>query len=99
MDTCDDTTCFSKAERQLDDFWLARQRQGDAGVVGRLIFRLPRCHVCLAGGGLIRPSERLGDEVLGAHRALVQPFFVAPNFAEGDHVKVLLPDGFGDHAA
>ena len=24
---------------------------------------------------------------------------MAPNFAEGDHVKVLLPDGFGYHAA
>ena len=45
------------------------------------------------------PSEHLGDEVLGAHRALLQPFFVASNFAEGDHVKVLLPDGFGYHAA
>ena len=40
-----------------------------------------------------------GDEVLGAHRALVQPFFVVPNFAEGNHVKVLLPDGFRYHAA
>ena len=64
--------------RQLDDFWIAHQRQGDAGVVGRLIFRLPRCHVCLAGGGLIMPSEHLGDEILSAHRALVQPLFVAP---------------------
>ena len=45
------------------------------------------------------PSEHLGDEVLGARRALVQPFFVAPNFAEGDNVKVLLLDGFGYHAA
>ena len=44
-------------------------------------------------------SEHLGDEVLSAHRALFQPFFVAPNFAEGDHVKVFLCDGFGDHAS
>ena len=65
--------CRQRHRRQLDDFWLAHQRQGDAGVVGRRMFRLPRCHVCLAGGGLIMPSEHLGDEVLGAHRALVQP--------------------------
>ena len=45
------------------------------------------------------PSEHLGDEILSAHRALVQPLFVAPNFAEADQVKALLPDGFGDHAA
>ena len=44
-------------------------------------------------------SEHLGDEVLGAHHALSQPLFVAPNFAEGDHVKVLLVDGFAYHAA
>ena len=46
------------------------------------------------------PSEAaLGDDILSAHNALLQPLFVAPNFAEADHVKVLLPDGFGYHAA
>jgi len=100
---------------KLDDLWLAHQRQGDAGAVSWLLFRLPRCHVCLAGDGLIMRGEVLGDEPLGVFwdelLALVllffvdhnfaegQPFFVAPNFAEGEHVKILLRDAFGYHAA
>ena len=83
---------------QFDDFWLAHQCQGDACVVDWFMFRLPRHHVCLFGGGLEMPSEHLGDEVLGAYCALVQPFFVAPNFAQGENVKILLIDAFGYHA-
>ena len=86
--------------RQLDNLWIAHQRQADAGVVVRLMIRLPRCHVCLAGDGLIMPSEAaLGDDFLSVHNAVLQPKFVAPNFAQVDHVKVLLSDSFGYHAA
>ena len=46
------------------------------------------------------PSEAaLGDDFLSAHNAVLQPLFVAPNFAQVDHVKVLLIDSFGYHAA
>ena len=44
-------------------------------------------------------SENLLDDRLGAHRGHFQPFFVAPNFAEGDHVKVLRSHAYGYHAA
>ena len=82
--------------RQLDDFWPGQQRQGDAAVVGRLCSRLPRCHVCLARECRIMRREHRGDKVLGAYRR--QPLIVAPNFAEGDHVKVLLMHTFAYHA-
>ena len=85
---------------QLDDFWRARQRQGDAGVVVRPRFRQPRGHVCSLGDGLKRPTEHLADEALGGlMRALGEPSSVASNLAEGEQVKAFLNDAEAYHAA
>ena len=85
---------------QLDDFWPASQRQGEAGVVVRPRFPQPRGHVCSLRDGLKKPIEHLADEALGVlMRALGEPSSVASNFAEGEQVEASLNDAEAYHAA